>query len=83
MVEALACGTPVVAPAKGGPCEIVLNGVNGFLVSDESEMAAHIDEILSNHALRSELSKNAPPSVEKFRLEPFKEELRRAIGEVS
>ncbi len=39
MVEALACGTPVVAFAQGATQEVVLPGVNGFLVADEVEMA--------------------------------------------
>jgi glycosyltransferase involved in cell wall biosynthesis len=40
MVEALAAGTPVLAFDHGAAVEIVENGVNGFLVHDEDEMAA-------------------------------------------
>jgi glycosyltransferase involved in cell wall biosynthesis len=43
MVEALAAGTPVVAFAHGAAPEIVENGVNGFLVADEHEMAAVVE----------------------------------------
>jgi glycosyltransferase involved in cell wall biosynthesis len=39
MVEALACGTPVIAFPEGAAREIVVNGVNGFHVADEREMA--------------------------------------------
>lgn len=45
MVEALACGTPVVAFAEGAAREIVLDGVNGFLVDDEGEMAQAIGRL--------------------------------------
>ena len=48
MVEALACGTPVIAFAEGAATEIVVDGVNGMLVEDEAGMAraiAHIAEI--------------------------------------
>ncbi|MGZ5543603.1 MAG: glycosyltransferase [Limisphaerales bacterium] len=38
-MEALACGTPVVAYPSGALSEIVHDGVNGFLVSDVNEMA--------------------------------------------
>jgi len=38
-MEALACGTPVVAFPSGALCEIVEHGVTGFLVRDEAEMA--------------------------------------------
>src|SRR5438309_11653127 len=39
MIEALACGTPVLAFAEGAASEIVIDGVNGFLVRDEREMS--------------------------------------------
>jgi glycosyltransferase involved in cell wall biosynthesis len=42
MIEALACGTPVLAFAEGAAAEIVLDGQNGFLVEDEDEMVAAI-----------------------------------------
>jgi glycosyltransferase involved in cell wall biosynthesis len=42
-MEALACGTPVVAFPSGALPEIVQHGVTGFLVRDAAEMAAAID----------------------------------------
>jgi glycosyltransferase involved in cell wall biosynthesis len=42
MVEALACGTPVLAFPEGAASEIILDGYNGFLVGDEDEMTAAI-----------------------------------------
>jgi glycosyltransferase involved in cell wall biosynthesis len=42
MVEALACGTPVIAFPEGAASEIVIDGENGFHVTDESEMAAAV-----------------------------------------
>jgi glycosyltransferase involved in cell wall biosynthesis len=38
-IEALACGTPVVATRRGALPEIVEHGVNGFLADDESQFA--------------------------------------------
>jgi glycosyltransferase involved in cell wall biosynthesis len=43
MVEALSAGTPVLAFDHGAAVEIVEHGVNGFLVHDEDEMAAHVE----------------------------------------
>ena len=40
MVEALACGTPVIAFPQGAAREIVQHELNGFLVDDEESMAA-------------------------------------------
>jgi len=39
MVEALACGTPVIAFPEGAAGEIVIDGENGFHVTDEQTMA--------------------------------------------
>jgi glycosyltransferase involved in cell wall biosynthesis len=39
MPEAMACGTPVVAFARGAAPEIVVDGETGFLVNDVDEMA--------------------------------------------
>lgn len=39
MIEALACGTPVVAPPFGSVPELVIDGVTGFVRSSEPELA--------------------------------------------
>jgi glycosyltransferase involved in cell wall biosynthesis len=48
MVEAMACGTPVIAFRQGSVPEIVEHGVTGFICDDEDDMVEaiqHIDEI--------------------------------------
>jgi glycosyltransferase involved in cell wall biosynthesis len=45
VVEALACGTPVVAYPRGSMPELVRPGVNGFLAADPVEAAAALDHI--------------------------------------
>jgi glycosyltransferase involved in cell wall biosynthesis len=42
MIEALACGTPVLSFAAGAAAEIVEPGRNGFLCTDEDDMAAKL-----------------------------------------
>jgi glycosyltransferase involved in cell wall biosynthesis len=42
MVEALACGTPVIAFPEGAASEIVIDAENGMLVDNEIEMAKAI-----------------------------------------
>ncbi|MFN2426743.1 MAG: glycosyltransferase family 4 protein [Candidatus Binatia bacterium] len=48
MIEAMACGTPVVAFGEGSVPEVVQDGVSGFIVNDIEqavEAVARIDEI--------------------------------------
>ncbi len=47
MIEALACGTPVLAFAEGAAPEIIEHGRCGFLCTDEADMAELIGEIPS------------------------------------
>ncbi len=46
LVEAMACGTPVLALDKGAVSEIVIDGVNGFRARNLDEMAALFPQIL-------------------------------------
>lgn len=48
VIEALACGTPVVAMNHGAMPEIIIHGVNGFLANNEEEFEEYmgrVDEI--------------------------------------
>jgi glycosyltransferase involved in cell wall biosynthesis len=45
MIEAMACGTPVIAFPHGSVPEIIEDGVTGFLVSDETEAADAVRRI--------------------------------------
>jgi glycosyltransferase involved in cell wall biosynthesis len=38
MIEAMACGTPVIAFNRGSVPEVIENGINGFIVNNEAEM---------------------------------------------
>jgi glycosyltransferase involved in cell wall biosynthesis len=42
MIEAMACGTPVIAFKRGSVTEVIENGVTGFIVNDASEMERKI-----------------------------------------
>lgn len=44
-IEALACGTPVVAMNRGAMSEIIEHGVNGFLANSEDEFSYYMDKI--------------------------------------
>lgn len=45
MIEALACGTPVIAFKRGSVPEIIQDGVNGFVVDNVDEMAEALEKV--------------------------------------
>jgi hypothetical protein len=54
MIEALACGTPVIAFNRGSVPEIVEHGLTGFIVEDEAGAVSAVDGIsqLSRQTIR-------------------------------
>jgi glycosyltransferase involved in cell wall biosynthesis len=54
MIEALACGTPVIAWRRGSVPEVVHDGVTGYIVEgvDDAVRAVHNVERLSRHTCR-------------------------------
>ena len=45
MIEAMACGTPVIAWRRGSVPEVVQDGVSGFIVESEAAAAAAIERL--------------------------------------
>ena len=46
MIEAMLCGTPVIAFPRGAAPEIIDEGITGFLVESEDEMAAVLARLI-------------------------------------
>ena len=59
-LEALACGTPVVATATGGLCETIIDGVTGWthVLGNQADLAAKIAEALDNPEERQRRAAN-------------------------
>ena len=59
MIEALACGTPVIARPCGSVPEVVRHGVNGFIDSSVDNLVAAVHKVrdLSRRACRDEFEK--------------------------
>lgn len=78
VLEAMACGVPVVASAVGGIPEMIQHGVNGLLVppGDAFALAAAIHRVLNDSTLhrgmRQTLTRTTVPS--------YRDLARRAIG---
>ena len=72
VLEALACGKPVVATAVGGIPEQVEDGITGFLTppGDAKAMAARIEDLLRNEGLREKMGRRGAVSArQRFDLE--------------
>jgi glycosyltransferase involved in cell wall biosynthesis len=66
-VEAMACGTPVVAIKEGGVRESVVPNETGFLTDrDEEVFAAALGELLQNHRLREQMGARGVEVVRSF-----------------
>ena len=59
MIEAMACGTPVIAFRSGSVPEVVDHGITGFVVSDEEEAIQAIKRLgeLDRRRIRSQFEK--------------------------
>jgi glycosyltransferase involved in cell wall biosynthesis len=54
MIEAMACGTPVIGSNRGSVPEVIEDGLTGFIVEDETGGVAAVKRLseLSNAAVR-------------------------------
>ena len=59
MIEAMACGTPVIAFNRGSVAEIVDDGKTGFVVEDETSAVAAVDRLatLDRTTIRTEFER--------------------------
>lgn len=60
-LEAMACGTPVVASQVGGLAYLIQDGITGYHVRDQhpEELASRLSEIIANDNVHRNLSRNA------------------------
>jgi len=60
-LEAMACGTPVIASQVGGLAFLVQNGVTGYHVTDgdDDALCQQLSGLLGDHNLRQTLGRNA------------------------
>jgi len=83
LVEAMACGVPVVAVRSGGVPEIVRDGQDGFLVTtgDVAGIASAVLKTLKDDELRSRLSQSALDRAEYFPIATYIQGVLRVFEE--
>jgi glycosyltransferase involved in cell wall biosynthesis len=80
MVEALACGTPVIALRGGSVPEVIEDGVTGFICSNEEELVAAVGRLdeLDRARCRAEAERRFSPSAMADQYEAVYEQLLAA-----
>jgi glycosyltransferase involved in cell wall biosynthesis len=71
VVEAMACGVPVVATSSPGTRDIVSSGADGLLVErhEPAAVAAALAQVLSDGVLRQRMGETARRKAERYRIE--------------
>jgi sucrose-phosphate synthase len=89
LIEAAACGIPVVATDDGGPRDIIGNCRNGILVdvSDTKKISEAINKIIDDKNLWNEFSENGIKKVRRYytwnaHVESYLEEVEKLISQV-
>jgi glycosyltransferase involved in cell wall biosynthesis len=79
-LEAMACGVPVIATPNCGA--VVRDGIDGFVapVRDAEALADRIETVVTNRALRAELSANARKRAREFVWDIYRQKLLAALG---
>ena len=82
LIEALACGCPVVTSDRGAPAEVVGNAAVLVNPEDTDSIAQGICEALTNDALRKELIDNGLKRVKTFTWEQCAKDTKSLFDEV-
>ena len=83
-LEAMACGTPVVASQVGGLAYLVQDGVTGYTVpsSDVEALAGRLSDLIRDKSLRDQLGEQAAALAQEFSWEIIARQIRDLYQEL-
>lgn len=82
LAEAMSAGAVPVALGYGGPAEIITDGCDGTLIYNVRDLPPRTAQLLSDPALRSQLSRAAQARAATFAPQAFADGLKALIAEV-
>ncbi len=81
LMEAMACGLPVVCSNIRGSTDLIEDGVTGFLANNTpEEVAEAISEMKNNTALRNRVASAALHKIKQFDLSSVEDEMSKIYG---
>ena len=84
-LEAMACGTPVVASQVGGLAFLIQDGITGYTVpvDEPPALAERLTTLISNQELRKRMGDNAANLARQYRWEIIAEKIYRLYQDVT
>jgi glycosyltransferase involved in cell wall biosynthesis len=85
LIEAMACGIPVISFNTGGPAELVSNGKDGFLIEkdDLEDFANRVLELKNNESQRKQFGLAAIKSAKQFGLKNYTKKIETLYQELA
>ena len=81
-LEAMALGVPIVSTPVGGMCDLIENGINGYLCDDDNAFAQYVTEICMDDTKHQQLSQNASKrAVEINDLTQYRNQIKKAYDQ--
>lgn len=77
LIEAMACGKPVIGSDNRGHREFIRNGENGFIVKSDTEIVKYIATLFQNKNLRIELGRTAEKTAKLYSAHCVMKELEK------
>lgn len=84
ILEAMACGKPVITLKDGGPQDIITHGKDGFLINPRNpkEISEKINMLLRNTELIRNMGCEASKTVQKFQIKNIGEQYKKLYADL-